>query len=123
MRLIEIDAAVAGWYGLSDEQERELVGFLHGSRRALTGRLAWTGYSPHEPDDGITFSEVLAVTRDWETVNQRRCGLIERRLRNRLSPVEAEELASLQELADKRIQMFAPLPIADLDRILESMSG
>ena len=59
----------------------------------------------------------------WNQANQRRGDLIEKKLKSGLSPNETTELSRLQALADRRIQMFAPLPLAELDQLLESMGA
>jgi hypothetical protein len=119
--LVELDASITTAYGLSTEDEKALLQYLYDGRRPVPDGMPWNGYTPSSPRNGITFEELLAVSRDWEAVNQRRCDLVEKKLQSGLSATETSELLKLQALADTRVQMFAPLPLDELDELLEAM--
>ncbi|GAH64908.1 unnamed protein product, partial [marine sediment metagenome] len=121
--LLEIDALVTAAYRLSDEHERLLLRYFRGSKRPLPEVLAGREYSPARLGEGVTFDELFAITKGWEITNTRRCKLIEKRLRSKLTEAESEELEHLQTLADKRLQLLAPLPTGELDEVLESIHG
>jgi hypothetical protein len=67
----------------------------------------------------LTPEELRAITTDWNKTNERRAFLIQKKVYRRaeLSESEEAEYEYLQNLADARQEMFAPLPtIQDEER-------
>lgn len=62
-------------------------------------------------------AERIAITENWEQTNKRRVELIQKSIDDDISPDELIELGKLQHLADERIRLVAPLPIASLELI------
>lgn len=108
-------------YALTEDEERALLEYFRSSDRPVPSQLARREYSPASVKDGIAFAELAAITEDWEETNAKRCQLIEKRARDKLSDSETEECEHLQKLADKRLQFFAPYQDEDIDTMLESM--
>lgn len=55
----------------------------------------------------------------WEEINPRRCELIELSVRGKPVPDELDELARLQNIADRVLSLLHPMPIAQLVIALE----
>ena len=121
--LRRLDAIIVGGYGLEPDQERALLRYFRGSERPLPEALAKREYSPESLGEGVTFNELLAITQNWEETNDKRYRLIKKEVKEGISSSEAEELARLQELADKRIQLFAPFRNEELRKVVESLHG
>jgi hypothetical protein len=75
------------------------------------------------PSAGVTLSdhERKQISEGWEETNKRRIELIYKKAENNLTSEEAAELDRLQHLADERIRMVAPLPLAALESVLEKL--
>lgn len=75
------------------------------------------------PQTGAALGEQerKAITEDWEETNKRRIDLIYKKAENNLTSEEQVELDQLQYLADERIRMVAPLPLAALGSVLEKL--
>ena len=74
-------------------------------------------YLPKGFGDPVSLKDLLAVTYDWERTNERRAQLLLADERDDLGRTEQAELTHLQHLADVRIRLLTPLPLAELDRI------
>jgi len=71
----------------------------------LASRLLETGVDrPLEPEK-------------WQTVNQRRIALIEKRFKQRLSEDEQRELQQLQEIADRQLEEMDEKMLSDLSNM------
>jgi hypothetical protein len=70
----------------------------------------------------LSSEEHIAITDRWEDTNARRVGLIQKKINGTISNIEEDELEYLQSLADKRIQLFAPLPIDQLKTALNEVT-
>lgn len=121
--LVTIDSIVVAAYGLPDDQERELLRYFRGSTRALPDGLAGREYSPLRLGEGVTLKEYIAITTEWDETNERRCTQIDKKIEKGLDETEGRELEYLQGLADKRIQLLAPLSTSKLDAALEALHG
>lgn len=64
----------------------------------------------------------LEITDEWEATNAKRVHLIQKKLKNRISADEKRELEYLQQLADQRIRLVAPLPIEHFNTILDEVT-
>lgn len=121
--LVTIDSIVVAAYGLPEDEERELLRHFRGSTRALPDGLAGREYSPLGLGEGVTLKEYVAITTKWDETNEKRCSLIDKKIENGLDETEGRELEYLQSLADKRIQLLAPLSTSRLDAALEALHG
>jgi len=85
-----------------------------GSVLEINGRpVAWVvpaGASPTNGDEAWTNAK-----------NQRRCDLIDRKYAGSLTPIEAVELAQLQEQMLRHRQRVAPLPLEDARRLHQEL--
>jgi len=111
-----IDAEVLRLYALPRELERQLLDLFCGAERRGVP-FKQTEYLPRSFARPFALRELLAITADWEATNDRREHLILKEERRRLSASERTELAHLQWLADARIDLLAPLPVAELEAI------
>lgn len=59
----------------------------------------------------------------WESINEIRGALIVKSVKETLTKAEDELLQRLQRLADDRIRLFAPLPIAELEAYLKQTTA
>jgi hypothetical protein len=117
-----IDAEVLRLYALPRHLERQLLDLFHGAKRRGVP-FEQNEYLPRSFVHPLTLRELLAITADWETTNDRREQLILKEERDKLSAAERTELADLQRLADARIDLLAPLPVAELEAIAADLKG
>lgn len=115
-----MDAAVLALYQFPPAMERRLLDYFGGFERVGVP-FQQSEYYPAGFQGGNTLAELLAVTADWETNNQRRIELIEQEEDRRLTKDEDAELDHLQHLATLRRRLVAPYPMADLDAEIERM--
>lgn len=109
-----MDAAVLRIYDLPPALERSLLDYFTGHSR---DRVPFTQneYIPARVTEPQTLAQLLAITADWDTHNERRSELIEKEYRGRIKPAELAELESLQKLTSQRRNLLAPYPIAELE--------
>jgi type I restriction-modification system DNA methylase subunit len=111
-----IDAEVLRLYNLPARLERQVLDLFCGSeRRGVPFRQ--TEYLPKTFPEPVTLRQLLAITVDWDQTNNRRAQLILKEERKTIRPAEQTELENLQRLADIRMDLFAPLPIPQIDAI------
>lgn len=115
-----MDAAVLALYQLSPALERRLLDYFGGFERVGVP-FHQTEYYPAGFEGANTLAELLAITADWETNNQRRIELIEHEEDRRLTKAEEAELEHLQHLATLRRRLVAPYPMAELDAEIERL--
>ena len=114
-RLWRIDAVIMSLYGLPAEMERAVLDYFIGYQRPGVP-FHQTEYYPAGFQGANTLTELLSLTADWDTINERRLELIEREYADgKLQNAEAAELSRLQNLATLRRRLVAPYPIAELD--------
>jgi hypothetical protein len=111
-----IDAEVLRLYALPRRLERQLLDLFTGAERRGVP-FKQTEYVPRTFPRPLALRELLAITADWEGTNDRRERLILKEEHGKLSAAERSELADLQSLADARMDLLAPLPIAELEAI------
>lgn|SRR5215813_5452588 len=115
-----IDAEALRLYNLPPDLERQLLDLFTGiERRGVPFKQ--TDYIPKGFSDISTLSELLAVTADWRQTNERRAQLILKEVKKTISPAENRELDYLQNLADARISLLAPLPIKELEALRDKL--
>jgi hypothetical protein len=115
-----MDAAVLALYQLPPALERRLLDYFGGFERVGVP-FHQTEYYPAGFEGANTLAELLAITADWETNNQRRIELIEHEEDRRLTKAEEAELEHLQHLATLRRRLVAPYPMAELDAEIERL--
>jgi hypothetical protein len=97
-----VDAEVLKLYALPAELERELLDFFDGVPRVGVP-FEQKGYIPVNFRDVQRLDEFLRITDDWEQTDERRCQLIEKRLKHgRRTAAEEVEFKELQRLYDLR---------------------
>jgi hypothetical protein len=68
-------------------------------------------------DEPLPLKDALALSRDWESTNNRRLALIEKKFSTQITASEREELEHLQKLAWAKRELVMPLPIEELDAL------
>ncbi len=97
-----VDAEVLRLYALPHELERELLDAFDGVPRVGVP-FEQTRYIPREYRDAFTLDEFLRITDEWEQTDERRCRLIEKRIKHgRRTAAEETEFKELQRLYDLR---------------------
>jgi type I restriction-modification system DNA methylase subunit len=115
-----IDAEVLRLYGLPPHLERQLLDLFSGvERRGVPFKQR--EYFPKGFTEISTLRELLDITVDWEQTNERRAQLIEKQVKRNILTGEKQELEHLQQLADARIELLAPLPIKQLEAVREEL--
>lgn len=109
--LIRLDATVLDAYGLSAVDQRQLLDQFAGQSRPVG--FDFTEYFPEHFKEVITLSDFVAIQYDWDKTNQRRCDLIEKKLKGTLTTDEKAELSHLKRLAWAKAQLVRPLPIEE----------
>lgn len=117
----KLDAAVLALYKLPPQLERKLLDFFTGYQRVGVPFLQ-TEYYPSRFQGANTLAELLTLTADWDTINERRLELIDREYDDgKLQKDEAAELDRLQNLATLRRRLVAPYPVTELDPVIEQL--
>jgi len=118
--MLRVDAEVLRLYRLPAPLERQLLD-LFASRERAGVPFHFERYFPPHFKDCPPLHDLIAMTQDWPKTNRRRGTLIEKKVRRAITRDE-EELGRLQELADLRIRLVAPLPLRELER-LQQLQG
>src|SRR5207247_1290327 len=100
--------------------ERQLLDLFNGATRRGVP-FHQTRYFPEDFSDVLTLQQLLSITTDWDETNERRVQLIHKRVDKLISEEEEGELHILQELADLRIRLIAPLPISQMEAVKEDL--
>ncbi len=115
-----IDLAILRLYRFPPALERRLLDYFGGFERVGVP-FQQTEYYPAGFQGGNTLAELLAITANWDTYNQRRIELIEQEEDRSLTKDEEAELVHLQHLATLRRRLVAPYPMAELDAEIERL--
>lgn len=120
--LLRLDAAVLDAYQLVARDQRRLLDEFRGWQRPVS--VPFTAYFPDSFKDVITLHDFVSIAYDWDTVNERRCDLIEKEVAKQpLSEEEGSELDHLQHLADLLIRLKDPYPLEELDDIVGKLKA
>lgn len=115
-----IDAEALRLYDLPPHLERQLLDLFTGVERR-GAPFSQIEYFPKEFSGISTLREMLDITTDWEQTNERRAQLIQKKVKRTILTDEKRELDYLQQLADARLQLLAPLPIKELEALRETL--
>jgi type I restriction-modification system DNA methylase subunit len=97
-----VDAEVLKLYALPDKLERELLDFFHDVPRVGVP-FEQRGYIPSDFREVQRLDDFLRITDEWEQTDERRCQLIEKRIKyGRRTVAEESEFKELQRLFDLR---------------------
>jgi hypothetical protein len=97
-----VDAEVLKLYALPAEIERELLDFFDGVPRVGVP-FEQKGYIPSTFREVLRLDEFLRITDEWDQTDERRCQLIEKRIKQgRRTDAEETEFQELQRLFDLR---------------------
>ena len=111
-----VDAEVLKLYQLPPQLERQLLDMFNGvERRGVPFRQ--TEYFPAHFTDLQRLEDLLAITGDWEQTSVRKTELIEKKICRTASETELQELARLKMLTEARGELFAPLPLPQLESL------
>ena len=120
--LVRLDAAVLDAYELPEREQRRLLDQFSGYERPVA--VTFMGYFPDHFKDVISLHDFVAINYDWDTVNERRCDLIEKKIsRQSMTDEEQLELEHLQHLADLLIELKDPYPIKELDEFIDKLKA
>ncbi len=108
-----VDAEVLNLYALPLQLEVAVLNLFSGVRR-LGVPFPQDGYFPDNPGADLRLGELLNVIGSWPNLNNRRSELILREIEGSLSIDDAQELETLQRLADVKLRLEAPLPLKQL---------
>lgn len=112
--LFRVDAEVLRLYHLPPFLERELLDLFAGWPRVGVPFPLDRFFPPHFKDR-LPLHDLIDITQDWPKTNRRRDELIEKKIHRSIAPEEKTELSRLQELADLRVRLVAPLPLHELE--------
>ncbi|HEU4713345.1 MAG TPA: hypothetical protein VFS76_17375 [Pyrinomonadaceae bacterium] len=87
----------------------------------VSGPAAQPAKEAVRQSSSLSERERREINEDWEETNQRRIDLIYKEAESKLTSEEKEELDRLQRLTDERIRLVAPLPLAQLESVLEKL--
>lgn len=119
-RLLRMDAEVLRLYNLPPELERQVLDLFSGYQRSGV-EISFESYYPQHFKEGISLNEFLAITEDWQSTNERRGELIQKKVARTISPDERAELESLQRLTTILQRLIAPLPLRELEQIRDRL--
>lgn len=111
-----IDAEVMLLYNLPEEIERQLLDYFAGWQRVGVP-FKQDRYFPEGFDEAISLADFVTITSDWDTTNERRLQLIERKTTGGLSAGEGNELKQLQRLAGLKRELLSSPPIKHLKEV------
>jgi hypothetical protein len=115
---LSVDVEVLRLYELPPPLERELLDLFAGWPRVGVP-FRFDGYFPPHFGDCLPLHDLLAIGQDWRRTNHRRDELIEKKVGRSITPEESKELGRLQELADLRVRLVAPLPRSEIEQPTE----
>ena len=114
--MLRVDAEVLQVYQLPPQLERELLDLFAGWPRVGVP-FSFERYFPPHFEDCLPLHDLIAITHDWPKTNRRRDELIEKKVRRKIGSDEKVELNRLQELADLRVRLVAPLALRELEQV------
>lgn len=103
-----IDAEVLRLYQLPAWAERKILDLFTGVRRQGVP-FVQDHYFPKGFTDLERLDDLIAITADWETTNERRCQLIRKDVKKQLQGDEPEELRRLEFFAEARSSLMDAL--------------
>ena len=118
-----IDAEVLRLYDLPAGMERRILDLFTGEQRRGVP-FVQTEYFPKGFNQLDRLSDLLAITADWEKTNRRRCDLIRKDVKGKLTDKENQELQRLEHLADARIaymELLHPEPADEVQKTVERL--
>jgi hypothetical protein len=109
-KLMRIDAAILDAYALPAAEQRKLLDQFTDFKRPIN--FEFGNYFPKWFHYQITLTDFIRIRYDWNTTNNRRCYLINKKIYspNKTSPDELTELEQLQYLADLLPYVFEEDP-------------
>jgi hypothetical protein len=118
-----IDAEVLRLYDLSADEEHRILDLFTGVQRRGVP-FVQNEYFPKGFNQLDRLSDLLAITADWTKTNRRRCFLIRKDVKDRLTDQEKAELGQLEVLADARIDLMDllhPMAPSEIERTMERL--
>jgi hypothetical protein len=115
-----VDAEVLKLYALPAELERQLLDLFTGVERRGVPFKQLEYFPPHFTDLQ-RLEDLLAITGEWEQTSERKTALIEKKIAKSATEAELQELDRLKMLTEARGELFAPLPLSQLDAMKEKL--
>jgi hypothetical protein len=109
-----VDAEVMKLYALPAELERQLLDLFTGVERRGVPFKQFE-YFPAHFTDLHRLEDLLAITGEWEQTSARKTALIEKKIAKSATEAELQQLDRLKMLTEARGDLFAPLPLSQLD--------
>lgn len=111
---LRVDAEVMKLYGLPPELERKLLDvFAAAPRKGVP--FDQCGYFPLELEGLHTIADLVTVLADWEPLAERKSVLVRKQAARKATAAELAELAELKRLSAGRLDLLAPLPLAEAE--------
>jgi hypothetical protein len=115
-----VDAEVLKLYALPAELERQLLDLFNGVERRGVPFKQFE-YFPAHFTDLQRLEDLLAITGEWEQTSALKTALIEKKIAKTATEAELQELDRLKMLTEARGELFAPLPLSQLDAMKERL--
>lgn len=112
--MLHVDNEVLKLYSLERELERQLL-LLFSNWQRDGVPFKFTQYYPENVEGTVRLGDYLMVTAGWADANRRRGELIRRKVGGEINSKDREELEQLQDLAELRRRIEAPLPITAME--------
>jgi hypothetical protein len=109
-----VDAEVLKLYALPADLERQLLDLFTGVERRGVPFKQLEYFPPHF-SDLQRLEDLLAITGEWEQTSARKTTLIEKKIAKTATEAELQELDRLKMLTEARGELFAPLPLPQLE--------
>ena len=113
-----VDAEVLRLYNFSDSLQRELLDLFAGVVR-LGVPFEQREYIPPDFRDVLTLDELLRITDEWPSSEERRTALLEKKFDVGLNSSEEGELLELRRLLTLRRKFLQPFPPPEMQELFQ----
>lgn len=111
-----IDAQVLRLYALRAESEQRLLHMFAGAARGGVP-FEQHEYFPSHYTSLSRLADLLRIVGDWDAITEAKKVLVDKKLARNATEQELLELKELQRLTSARRDLYAPLPLAGLERV------
>ncbi|MCF7731591.1 MAG: SAM-dependent methyltransferase [Akkermansiaceae bacterium] len=111
---LRVDVEVMKLYALPPALERKVLDtFAAASRKGVP--FDQCGYFPFELAGLHTVADLVTVLADWEPLAERKSALVRKKAARKATAADLVELAELKRLSVGRLDLLAPLPLAEAE--------